>query len=120
MKMSTAEVALKKTKEILQRRNRDRRFLNRAVRVLNSILDLNRVLMTVLNEMSQMLRVVGGSIWLKDRNTGELVCLQSAGEQSDRVKGSSLRTHARTSVILKKLIKSPGLKSGPFSAFPWK
>jgi len=85
--MSTAEVALKKTKEILQRRNRDRRFLNRAVRVLNSILDLNRVLMTVLNEMSQMLRVVGGSIWLKDRNTGELVCLQSAGEQSDRVKG---------------------------------
>lgn len=85
--MSSAESELKKIRDLLQRRNRDQRFLSRAIRILNSSLDLNQVLVTVLNEMSQMLRVVGGSIWLRDQGTGEMACIQSAGEQSDVVRG---------------------------------
>ena len=85
--MTTPEQELKKVKKALQQRNRELRFLNRAVQTLNSSLELDHVLVTVLDEISRLLGVVGGSIWLVEEKTGELVCLQSAGEQSDMVKG---------------------------------
>ncbi|HEY73845.1 MAG TPA: GAF domain-containing protein [Thermoflexia bacterium] len=71
----------------LRRRNRELALLNRASHALSSTLDLDQVLTTVLEEARRLLGVVACSIWLTDRETGELVCLQSIGPKSDIVRG---------------------------------
>lgn len=78
---------LKTTQKALQQRNSELQLLIQAARALNSSLKLEDVLVAVLHEISQLLGAVGSSIWLVERKKKELVCLQSAGEQADRVKG---------------------------------
>ncbi len=78
---------LKMTKKALAQRNRELSLLNKAVRALNSSLELERVLVTLLDEVSRMLEVIGGSIWLIEDKTRDLICLQAAGDRSSLVKG---------------------------------
>jgi PAS domain S-box-containing protein len=77
----------KRIEEALQQRNRELAMLNRAGRVLSSTLDLDQVLVTLLEEVRHLMNVVASSIWLVDRETGELVCRQVTGPRSDIVHG---------------------------------
>jgi PAS domain S-box-containing protein len=73
--------------ERLRQRNRELALLNQASRALNATLDLDQVLVTVLEEVQHALGVVACSVWLADPETGELVCRQSTGPQSEVVRG---------------------------------
>ena len=73
----------KEAEEALRRRNRELELLNLAGRALNSSLDLDQVLVTVLEELRRLIDVLGSTIWLVDPNSGELVCRQAAGICSD-------------------------------------
>ncbi|MBN1486521.1 MAG: PAS domain S-box protein [Anaerolineae bacterium] len=75
------------TEEMLERRNRELESLNRASQTLISTLDLDEVLINVLEEVRWLLNVVASSIWLQDPDTGELVCRQATGPESDKVRG---------------------------------
>jgi len=72
--------------EICQR-NRELLLLNRASQALNSSLDLNQVLSTVLEEVRRLLGVVASSIWLLTPAGNELVCQQASGPQGEMVRG---------------------------------
>ncbi len=79
--------ARKQVEHALQQRNRELGLLNRAGRTLNSTLDVNQVLDTVLEEVRRLLGAIACSIWLVDRSTGELVCRQVTGPQREEVRG---------------------------------
>jgi PAS domain S-box-containing protein len=70
----------------LQRRNRELELLNRASQVLNSTLDLDLVLVTVLEEVRRLMDATASSIWLNDPDTGEVVCRQATGPHSEIVR----------------------------------
>jgi len=76
-----------RAEETLRRRNRELALLNRAGQAFNSILDLDQVLVTVLEEVCRLLGVVASSVWLIDSRTDELVCWQATGPQSETVRG---------------------------------
>jgi len=77
----------RRAEDALRRRNRELALLNRAAQVLSSTLDLDKVLVTVLEEVRRLLGVVASSVWLIDLETGELVCRNATGSQSDVVRG---------------------------------
>ena len=67
--------------------NRVLRLHNQASQAFNSSLKLDKVLITVLEEMRQLMGVVGSSIWLTEEETGELVCEQATGAYGDTLRG---------------------------------
>ena len=71
----------------LRRRNRELELISQSFLAINSSLELDRVLSTILEAIRKLLGVVGGSIWLKDRRTGEVTCRQAVGLQHGIVKG---------------------------------
>ncbi len=71
----------------IRQRNRELLLLNRASQALNSSLDLDQVLSTVLEEVRHLLGVVASSIWLLTSSRDELVCRQASGPQSETVRG---------------------------------
>lgn len=86
-KLETLESKHRRTEETLQQRNRELALLNRASRVLTSTLNLDLVLATVLEEARGLLGIAACSVWLIDPATGELVCRQATGPQSEIVRG---------------------------------
>ena len=86
-KVDRSSKKLDRTQKTLQQRNKELQLLIESARTLNSSLEMDIVLATVLHSISQMMGAVGSSIWLVDEKKGDLVCLQSAGEQAERVKG---------------------------------
>jgi len=76
----------KRVEEALRRRNRELALLNRASHALVSTLDLDRVLVTVLEEVRRLLDVVASSVWLLDPETGGLVCRHATGSKSEIVR----------------------------------
>jgi two-component system phosphate regulon sensor histidine kinase PhoR len=82
------EIAERKQAETaLRQRTRELELLNRANRALNSTLDLDLVLATVLEEVRRLLDVTASSIWLADPGTDEVICRQAAGLHSETVRG---------------------------------
>jgi len=77
----------KRAEEALRRRNRELALLHQAGQAFSSTLDLDQVLVAVLEEVRRLLDVVACSIWLTDPETGELVCQQAVGPQSEIVRG---------------------------------
>jgi cell division protein FtsB len=77
---------LRQKNEELERRNRELELIGRSYLAINSSLDLDQVLATILEAIRNLFGVVGSSIWLKDQRTGELVCRQAAGFQRGMVK----------------------------------
>jgi PAS domain S-box-containing protein len=67
--------------------NRVLRLHNQASQAFNSSLKLDKVLITVLEEVRQLMGVVGSSIWLTEEETGELVCEQATGAYGDTLRG---------------------------------
>jgi len=80
-------LSIRRSEEALRQRNRELALLNRAGQALGSTLDLDRVLVTVLEEVRHLLGVVASSIWLIDPETDELVCRHATGPRSDVVHG---------------------------------
>jgi PAS domain S-box-containing protein len=81
------EVVRTQAEETLRRRTRELELLNRAGQALSSTLDLDQVLVTVLDEMRNLLGVVATSVWLIDPETNELICRQATGPQNEIVRG---------------------------------
>lgn len=77
----------KRMEKALRDSNRALGLLNHAGRMLNSTLKLDEVLSTLLEEVRRLLDVVGNSIWLIDRDSGELVCRQATGPSAEIVTG---------------------------------
>ena len=73
--------------EELKQRNRELDLISQSFLSINSSLELDRVLSTILEAIKNLFGVVGSSIWLKDQQTGEVVCRQAAGFQRNIVKG---------------------------------
>ena len=71
----------------LKQRNGELELISRSFLSINSSLELDRVLSTILEAIRNLLGAVGSSIWLKHQKTGEVVCRQAAGFQSDLVRG---------------------------------
>lgn len=78
---------LQRAGETLRRRNRELALLNQAGWALNSTLDLDQVLATVLEEVTRVLGVVACSVWVIDPETEELICRQATGPYSEVVRG---------------------------------
>ncbi|MBN1259589.1 MAG: GAF domain-containing protein [Anaerolineae bacterium] len=86
------EIAARRAAETaLLRRNQELALLNKAGRALISTLNLDQFLATVLSDVHELLRVESSSVWLVDLDTGELVCRQASGPQSEVVKGWRLQ-----------------------------
>ncbi len=77
----------KQAEEALQRRTRELELLNRTGQTLTSSLDLDRVLITLLEEVRHLLNVALCSVWLTDAETDGLVCRQAIGPQPDVLRG---------------------------------
>ncbi len=77
----------KQAEETLRKRNMDLEVFNRAARAFSSTLELDQVLATVLEEIRNALKVAACSIWLIDRDKGDLVCRQATGPERDMVRG---------------------------------
>jgi len=60
---------------------------NQASQALNSSLNLDHVLVTVLEEVRGLMDVVGSSIWLTDAETGDLICRQATGAYGETLRG---------------------------------
>ncbi|OEU67498.1 MAG: hypothetical protein BBJ57_04655 [Desulfobacterales bacterium PC51MH44] len=73
--------------EVMRLRNRELRLHNQAGQAFNSSLKLDKVLITVLEEVRRLMGVVGSSIWLTEEETGELVCQQATGAHGDTLRG---------------------------------
>ncbi len=72
-------------------RTQELAMLNRASQALTSTLDQDQILTIVLEEVRNLLKVFASSLWLIDEETGELVCRQATGPQSDLVLGWRLK-----------------------------
>jgi K+-sensing histidine kinase KdpD len=71
----------------LYQRNRELTLLNQMSQALSSTLDIDRVLITLLNEVDKLLNIASSSVWLVDPATNELVCCHAVGFQSEAVLG---------------------------------
>jgi len=76
-----------RTEETLRRHNRELALLHHAGQTLASTLDLDQVLDAILGETRHLLEIVACSVWLVDRETGDLVCRQATGPKTEIMRG---------------------------------
>ncbi len=81
------EEARDRYEDAQRRRDGELALLNRVSQAFSSTLDLDRILMTVLEEVRRLLEVVACSIWLRDPKTNELICKYAIGPDSETVRG---------------------------------
>ena len=80
--------------EISYQQNRELELISWMGRILNSILDIDQVLTVLLNEVQNLLNITGASIWLKDKERGDIICRQAAGIHVEKVRGYHLKQKA--------------------------
>ena len=73
----------KEAEAALKRRNQELELLNLSGRAFNSSLELDKVLITVLEELRALIDVLGSTIWLMESESEDLVCRQAAGICAD-------------------------------------
>jgi PAS domain S-box-containing protein len=76
----------KRAEEGLRQRTQQLALLNQVSHAFGSTLDLDEVLATILDKVRDLLDVTGCSVWLRDPKTGDLVCRQAAGPNSEVVR----------------------------------
>ena len=81
----------RQVEKLLQRKNRSLELLNRASRALNSSLNLEQVIVTILEEVRNLLGAAASSVWIVDPATGELVCQEATGLGAGQVRGWRLK-----------------------------
>ena len=79
--------SLQRENDLLKQRIREQELVSQAFLAINSSLELDRVLATILEAIRNLFGVVGSSIWLIDPETQEVVCRQAAGFQRKVVRG---------------------------------
>ncbi|MBN1486086.1 MAG: PAS domain S-box protein [Anaerolineae bacterium] len=67
------------TSDLLRRRNWELALLNRATRILSSTLDIEQLYFTILEEVRNLMQVLGASIWLLSPDRQELICAYATG-----------------------------------------
>jgi len=77
----------KRAEEMVRLRDLELKLYNQASQALNSSLNLDQVLVTVLEEVRRLMDIVGSSIWLTDAVTGDLVCRQATGAYGETLRG---------------------------------
>jgi PAS domain S-box-containing protein len=77
----------KRAQEMIQLRDLELKLHKQASQALNSSLNLDQVLVTVLEEVRRLMNIVGSSIWLTDAETGDLVCRQATGAYGETLRG---------------------------------
>ncbi len=77
----------KEAEAALKRRNQELELLNLSGRALNSSLDLDTVLFTVLEELRRFMDVLGSTIWLMEPENNNLACRQAVGIFSEVLNG---------------------------------
>lgn len=77
----------KEAEAVLKRRNRELELLNLSGHAFNSSLELDKVLVTVLEELRSLIDVLGSTIWLFEPENKTLICRQAAGICSDVLNG---------------------------------
>lgn len=88
----TREITERKQAEAtLQKQNRELALLNKATQAFISTLNLEQVLMNVLQEVRDLLEVAGGSAWLVDPETNDLMCWQATNPEHKIISGWRLR-----------------------------
>ncbi|UCC89194.1 MAG: GAF domain-containing protein [Anaerolineales bacterium] len=87
--LQDAEVLLarRQAEDALRQRNRELALLNRACQAFSATLDLDRVLAAILEEVRYLMDIAACSVWLINRETGELVCHEATGPQNEIVRG---------------------------------
>lgn len=73
--------------EKMRLRELELKLYKQASQALNSSLNLDQVLVTVLEEVRRLMDIVGSSIWLADTETGDLVCRQATGAYGETLRG---------------------------------
>ncbi|MCK4829712.1 PAS domain S-box protein, partial [bacterium] len=76
-----------RAEEMMRLRELELKLYNQASQALNSSLNLDQVLVTVLEEVRRLMDIVGSSIWLTDAETGDLVCRQATGAYGETLRG---------------------------------
>ena len=76
-----------RVEKMMRLRDLELRLHNQASQALNSNLNLDQVLVTVLEEVRRLMGIVGSSIWLTDAETDELVCKQATGAYGETLIG---------------------------------
>jgi PAS domain S-box-containing protein len=82
----------KRMQQVMAKQYHELALLNTAIQAFSSTLDLDRVLVTVLEETRKLLDVAACSIWLVDDETGDIFCRQATGYKGDAVQGWRLKT----------------------------
>ncbi len=77
--------------ELRRWRDKELELIIRVGQTLNSILDLDQVLTVFLSEVRNILNVAGTSIWLVDKESGDVICRQAAGVHVEKVRGYRLK-----------------------------
>jgi signal transduction histidine kinase len=90
-KLQDSQHELREREEALRHRNRELELLNLAAQTLGATLDLSNILITFLEVVRSLMGTVASSIWLKDPEANELVCVQATGLQSESVSGWRLK-----------------------------
>ena len=78
-------------REIRYWQNKELELISRMGQTLNSILDIDQLLTVLLNEVRNLLNVTGASIWLVDKESGDVICRQAAGVQVEKVRSYHLK-----------------------------
>jgi PAS domain S-box-containing protein len=76
----------KRAEERLRRRTQQLALLNQIGQTFGSTLDLDEVLATILDKVRDLLNVTGCSVWLREPQSGDLVCRQATGPDSEEVR----------------------------------
>ena len=76
-----------RTEEMMRLCDLELQLHNQASQALNSSLNLDHVLVTVLEEVRGLMDVVGSSVWLTDAETGDLICRQATGAYGETLRG---------------------------------
>lgn len=79
--------ARKQAEAALQQRTRELALINHLNQLFNSTLELEQVLETLLNELLKLLDIVLISFWLRVTKTGEWICQQAQGPNSNQLIG---------------------------------
>jgi PAS domain S-box-containing protein len=79
--------ALHTAKAALKLRDGELNLHHKATQLFNSSLQLDQVFVSILEEVRRLMNVMGSSIWLIEKGTGELVCKQAAGTYGETLVG---------------------------------
>lgn len=75
----------------LRKRNHSLRILSQASQKMNSVLDFNQILDILMENVSELTKTTGSSIWLTDADRGDLICRKASGPYQDFIIGWRLK-----------------------------